>query len=283
MTRIISLILILCSLVSADHKAYSQEDRSEYMKLVLRADSLMRTQSWAAAARVYMQALRTEPGNGLNPLLMCNLGMCLNEAGEVNDAIETLSDARRMMPRSVTAALNRAHVFRAAGLYDEAYGDLSDALEIDSTLVEPRLIRGMIALRTDSIDSARRDFIFLSHLDGDDAHMAAATGNALLYMALGEYLNAIPPLSTLIEKNPADVDWLSRRALCRILTGDPAGASEDIAEAMRYSPENGELYLYRAMLGKLRFRNEEAKYDSRHAITLGLDPDHVEAMLKLVE
>ena len=27
----------------------------------------------------------------------------------------------------------------------------------------------------------------------------------------------------------------------------------------------------------------EAKYDARHAITLGIDPDHVEAMLKLVE
>ncbi len=283
MARIISILLIICSAASFYHKSYGQEDRSEYMNLVFRADSLMKIQSWQAASVAYRQALRSEPGNGLNPLLMCNLGMCLNEAGDVNAAIETLSDARRMMPRSVTAALNRAQVFRSAGLYDEAYGDLSDALELDSTLVEPRLLRGMIALRTDSIESARRDFMFLSNMEGDEAHIAAATGNSLLYMALGEYLNAIPPLSTLIEKTPTDVDWRSRRALCRILTGDPAGASEDIAEAMRYSPENAELYLYRAMLDKLRFRNEEAKYDSRHAITLGLDPDHVEAMLNLVE
>lgn len=279
MTRIITIILFLFPMLGIS----AQQAESNYMKLVDRADSLMRADRWADAAETYRSALRSEPGNALNPLLMCNLGMCLNEAGDAEGAIITLTDARRMMPRSTIAALNRAMVFRSAGLYDEAYADLTDALDIDSTLVEARLIRGMIALRTDSLSRAREDFSFLDRQDGNDAHIAAATGNALLFMAIGEYLNAIPPLSTLIETYPGDVDWLSRRALCRILTADPAGASDDIAAAMKLSPEDGELYLYRAMLDKLRYRSEEAKYDSRHAITLGLDPDHVEAMLNLVE
>lgn len=254
-----------------------------YMALAMKADSLMQAARWDEAGATYRSAMRLEPANGLNPLLMCNLGMCLNEAGDTEGAIITLTDARRMMPNSATAAINRAHVFRGAGLYDEAYADLADALAIDSTLVEPRLIHGMIALRTDSIEVARRDFAILSRLDGSDAHTAAATGHALLYMALGQYSQAIPPLSTLIERYPSDSDWIGRRALCRLLTGDPAGASEDISEAMRLSPENAELFLYRAMLGKLRYRSEEAKYDARHAITLGLDPDYVDAMISLVE
>ena len=287
MTRILTIMLLLAGLsmqaFASHHNQDSKPEDSAYMALAGKADSLMQAADWAAAAECYREAMRSEPGNGLNPLLMCNLGMCLNEAGDASGAIIALSDARRMMPSSITAALNRAQVFRSAGMYAEAFADLSDALAIDSTLVEARLIHGMIALRTDSMDIARRDFTILSHLPGEAAHLAAATGNAMLFMALGEYTQAIPPLSTLIEKDPADVDWLSRRALCRLLTADPAGASEDIADAMRFAPEDGELFLYRAMLGKLRFRNEEAKYDARHAITLGIDPDHVEAMLKLVE
>lgn len=278
MRSFITLILMSCVLIAG-----AQEAGGRYMELALRADSLMSDGQWAEAADAYRQAMRLEPGNGLNPLLMCNLGMCLNEAGDVDGAIVTLTDARRMMPRSTVAALSRAQVFRGAGLDDEARADLSDALDIDSTLVEARLIRGMIALRQGETDSARHDFTILSRLPGDEARLAAATGNALLFMALGDYTQAIPPLSTLIEQNPDDPDWRGRRALCRILTADPAGASEDLAEAMRSDPGNAELFLYRAMLGKLRYRNEEAKYDSRHAITLGLDPGYVDAMMKLVE
>ncbi|MDE7237117.1 MAG: tetratricopeptide repeat protein [Paramuribaculum sp.] len=291
MTRIIATIIItlgaafgLTAQTQSDslvRKPATQADA--YLDLAAKADSLMQCEYWAAAADTYRQAMRMQPSNALNPLLMCNMGMCLNEAGDVDGAIATLTDARRMLPGSTIAALNRAQVFRGAGFYDEAYADLSDALDIDSTLVEARLIRGMLALRSDSIDRARADFGILSHMPSDEAHVAAATGNALLYMAVGEYMQAIPPLSTLVEKFPGDADWLGRRALCRILTADPAGASEDIAEAMRYAPEDGELYLYRAMLGKLRYRDEEAKYDRRHAITLGVDADHADAMIQLVE
>lgn len=291
MTRIIATIIITLGAAfgiaaqarpdSLLQKPATQTDA--YLDLVSKADSMMRLERWAAAADAYREAMRLQPSNALNPLLMCNMGMCQNEAGDVDGAIATLTDARRMLPGSSVAALNRAQVFRGAGLYEEAYADLSDALAIDSTLVEARLIRGMIALRSDSIEQARADFTQLSHMKGDEAHVAAATGNALLYMAIGDYAQAIPPLSTLVEKFPADADWRGRRALCRILTADPAGASEDIAEAMRYAPEDGELYLYRAMLGKLRYRDEEAKYDRRHAITLGVDADHADAMLRLVE
>lgn len=279
MTRILAIIILTLGNVGLT----AAQQKQSYMELAARADSLMGASKWAEAAATYREAMRSEPANGLNPLLMCNLGLCLNESGDVNGAIEVLSDARRMMPRSTAAALNRAQVFRGAGLYEEARGDLSDALAIDSTLVEARLVRGMIALQAGSLDSAATDFRILSGLKGEEARVAAATGNALLSMARGEYLQAIPSLSTLVEKYPADVDWLSRRALCRLLSGDPAGASEDIATAMRLAPEEGELWLYRAMLGRLRFRNEEAKYDARHAVTLGLDPDYVDAMMKLVK
>lgn len=279
MTRFfVSIAIFLAALTAA-----AQAKDTVYMNLAGRADSLMNVGKWVDAAHTYREAMRAEPANGLNPLLMCNLGLCLNEAGDVNGAIEALSDARRMMPRSTTAAINRAQVFRGAGLYAEAYADLDDALAIDSTLVEARLIHGMLALQADSLDRAARDFAILSRIGGKEAGIAAATGNALLAMARGEYLQAIPSLSTLIENDPSDIDWLGRRALCRILTADPSGASDDIATAMRLAPEDGELWLYRAMLGRLRFRNEEAKYDARHAITLGLDPDYVDAMMQLVK
>lgn len=278
----ISFLLSCVFFFIAGVAAQSPDNPSRYMDLAGRADSLMADGNWAAAAESYREAMRLEPANALNPLLMCNLGLCQSADGDLDGAITTLSDARRMMPRSTVAAVARAEAFRAAGFLDEAYADLTDALDIDSTLVDARFLRGMIALREDSLERAREDFAVLSRLAGKEAHIDAAIGNALLFMALGEYSQAIPPLSTLVEEYPSDADWLGRRALCRILTGSPAEASEDLAEAMRVSPENGELYLYRAMLGRIRFRNEESKYDYRHAITLGVDQSHADAMMKLV-
>ncbi|MCM1028590.1 MAG: tetratricopeptide repeat protein [Pseudoflavonifractor sp.] len=283
MIRLLSYIIIALAIPAAVC-AQSPADPAmgQYMSLALKADSLMNAEQWTLAAEAYQTAMRLEPANGLNPLLMCNMGMCLNEAGDVEGAIVALSHARSMMPRSSAAALRRAQVFRGAGLDDEAYADLSDAIAIDSTLVEARLLRGIMALRRDSIPRAQTDFLALSALPGKEATIGAATGFALLYMAIGDYAQAIPPLSTLIENDPSDPDWRGRRALCRILSADPSGASEDLAEAMRSDPENAELFLYRAMLDRLRLRHEEAKYDSRHAITLGLDPDYVDQMMKMV-
>ncbi len=241
MTRILTIMLLLAGLFmqafASHHNQDSKPEDSAYMALAGKADSLMQAADWAAAAECYREAMRSEPGNGLNPLLMCNLGMCLNEAGDASGAIIALSDARRMMLSSITAALNRAQVFRSAGMYAEAFADLSDALAIDSTLVEARLIHGMIALRTDSMEIARRDFTILSHLPGEAAHLAAATGNAMLFMALGEYTRGHTPALHLDRERScrcrlAEPQSLMPSAHCR-----SRRCLEDIADAMRFAPK----------------------------------------------
>lgn len=56
-----------------------------------------------------------------------------------------------------------------------------------------------------------------------------------------------------------------------MLCGNLQDASDDINAALSMTPDDGELYLYRAALNKMRYRPDDAKADALKAIELGVD------------
>ncbi|MDE5808891.1 MAG: hypothetical protein K2H59_01255 [Muribaculaceae bacterium] len=75
-------------------------------------------------------------------------------------------------------------------------------------------------------------------------------------------------------------DYLASRALCHLMTGNLGEAAEDIADGLELAPDDGMLYLYRAMLNKQRYQTKQAKLDGQRAIELGVNPKTVESFLK---
>ncbi len=64
------------------------------------------------------------------------------------------------------------------------------------------------------------------------------------------------------------------------MTDNINDASQDIAEGLRINPLEGELYLYRAMLNKMRYRAADAKADAERAIQLGVPLKRAQPYLK---
>lgn len=246
--------------------------QSAYYNKVDEADKACRESRWEDAVRCLREAMLIEPDNAGNIMLMSNLGMVQYRMGDDSAAIATLTEAHRMAPSSTTILSNRAYVLMETGCYGEAYKDYGLILELDSANLTSRLRHGIIALRTRDFKTANRDIKYLNDKYPDTSE--AMLGMAALHCALGEYQEALPYYNRLLQQS-RDVEYLTGRALCNLMTDNLQEASDDIAEGLQLSPEDGELYLYRAALNKMRFRPQDADADARKAVSLGIDPERV--------
>ncbi len=252
------------------------EEESEYIKLVGAADSVISQGNWERAEQYLLDALILEPGNPTNVMLISNLAIVRFQMGNDSLALATINEAHEMAPMSVTVLDNRARIHGAMGDIAAAYEDYSRIIELDSTLTEPRLRHGLIALHDGNVQTAEEDFNLLSRIDPDGE--GTSIGLAMLYSSTSRPAEAIPYYTKLLQKSP-DAEYYSGRATCYLLTRQYSEASVDIAEGMRLYPDDSEFFLLRAWLNKMRFRYDEAKEDARRAIEMGADPQRVSQVM----
>ena len=70
------------------------------------------------------------------------------------------------------------------------------------------------------------------------------------------------------------------RSAFHLFTGHQNEALADINEAIRLSPNDGELYKQRANIYIIRGRLSDAQEDARRAIDLGVSPEEIRAILR---
>lgn len=239
-----------------------------YLDLMEQADEAIASMKWDEAEQALKEALRAEPFNPTNVILYSNLGMVQYYNGEDSLALDNLTTAHRLVPGSTTVLQNRAKVLTSMQKIPEAIKDYATVMALDSTLVEPLFYHAMLTFNSDSIDTAKKDIELLKTRFPDSKYTTMAEGNFLAYT--GQFKEAIPLLTKIIDKSPTAGDY-STRAMCYLMTEQLAEAAEDIARGLELDPTDGELYLYRAILNKLRFRPEDAHTDAQNAIRFGVD------------
>ncbi|MDE6099437.1 MAG: tetratricopeptide repeat protein [Paramuribaculum sp.] len=272
MQRISILLLAACSAIFS---IFAQNPSEEYLSLVEQADKAISEMKWDEAARHLNEAMRLEPSNPSNVLLMSNLGMMHFYAGRDSLALETLSTASRIAPASVTVLQNRARVLSAMGRLAEAHQDYTKTIGLDSTLVDPRFYRAMIRLQSGDAENCAADIEFMKRNFAGQKQTLIAESTFLTYT--GRYSEAVPILTALIEEHP-DADCYSNRALCYLMTDMLPEAAADIAGGLELDPINGELFLYRALLNKMRYRPDDAKADAEKARLYGVGAARIKAL-----
>ncbi|MDE5836378.1 MAG: tetratricopeptide repeat protein [Paramuribaculum sp.] len=269
------LFITAASLWCSPAKSFA--DETPYIKMMGAADSAIAKGDWEIAEKYLRTAMRMEPANPANLLLLSNLGMIQFYQGQDSLALSTLTDACNIAPRTVPVLANRATVYEALGKYDEALSDCNRILAIDTANVRARAMRINYYMRKGKASDAEADLDTLLQYSPDNQLALILAGN--IYTSTGRYAEAISPLTKVIEKDP-QAEYYAVRALCRIMTGNLNDASSDIAEGLRINPSEGELYLYRAVLNKMRYRNDDAKSDAKRAVKLGVSQQRVQQFLK---
>lgn len=244
----------------------------QFLDLIGESDKAAAKGDFVAAEEALSLAISLYPDNPHVPMLLSNIGMYRFQRGVIDSALTVLDIAAERAPRSVTIALNRADVLIAAGEDARAYKELDRVLTLDSTLLEPRMRRAMMALQQETGDMpvAENDLGILERL-APESYEAGVTGAAVA-LRKGEFARAASALDIVIKHDPL-TPLRAQRAYCRLMTDDLPGASEDIAEGLRQCGDSlgrdaGEYYLLRSMLNTRYYRPDDAEADAKKAAHL---------------
>ncbi len=247
----------------------------QYIALADSADNYIKAENWQMAEKTIISALRLEPGNFSNSLLFSNLGVVQTQLGEMEKALESFRLGLSIAPRSSVLYANRARTYLHLSQYEDALSDLNSTLSIDSIQEWPLQTRGFLLLNKDT-EKASEDFARLyRHFPGNPM---ASSGLAAVTEKEQRFDEAIALYDKALETEDLP-DIRFSRILLKINLQKFNEASEDIAESIAHYPHNGELYLLRGYLHKLRFRNEDAAIDKKIALDKGVDKQMVEKFL----
>lgn len=268
------LLLLLFAAVTPLMGAVPQQ---AYFDLMGEADRAIADNRLDDAEQTLIRAIEMERGNPSNVLLMSNLGMVRFMMGKDSLAVTTLDAAHSLAPRSTTVLRNRAQVLSAIGELDRARADYALLIDLDSTAVTPRFHRGFIALRQGDMAQAVADFSRLREMAPDTLETHLAWG--VLDMTLGQFDDAAREYTAVLKKE-AHAGYYAERAFCYLMTDRLGEAADDIASGLSLDPMDADLYLYRSLLNKARYRIDDSKADARKALDLGADPERVKELLR---
>ncbi len=276
--RMKKLLLRLFGAISAFTPLLAAAQVSSYELMLDDIDKAIAAEAWNRADSLIETAIRQDPGNPGNIMLLSNLGMIRFYMGQDSLALATLTDAHRMAPNSVTVLSNRARVNAATGHISDAILDYNAVELLDSTYTDTYLHRGFIYLYNGFFDEAEKDLSRFEKLRPDSEETLAAM--ATLYSIISRPAEALPYFGKLIADDPQP-EYYSGRAMCLLQLDRLTDAADDIASGLTLDPDYGELYLARAILNQKRYERDAARRDVDRAIELGIDPQRVHIILGL--
>lgn len=244
-----------------------------YLALADSAANYIGRERWADAERCITTALRAEPANPSNPMLFSNLGVCQHNQGEYAKALQSYSLALVKAPDSPRVLFNRARTLLAIRQDSEALSDLDHALRSDSTMTDALRLRATMLLALDSVAPARHDFSLLRELDPSDAWASAGLAECLA--AGGDNVGATRLYTEALSKDP-DPDTAAAAILHLLKEDHTAQAEEAIYQQLKKYPQEGLLYLCRAILHQRMFQNQAAESDKNLAKNYGIDSQTIE-------
>lgn len=258
MKKIFALIVFALSFAGVA----AQSPADSYLDLVDKADKSIARGKWSEAEATLLEAMRSDPGNPGNIMLLSNLGIVRFNMGRDSLALDALNQAHRIAPRSVTVLENRARVLTATGNLEAAMEDYNLIVGLDSLALSPRFYRAVLAMRRGEIDTARRDVDAMLRQAPDS--LPTLVADATLASTVMDYERAIKAYTRLIKRD-RQPEYLGERALAYLMTDRLGEAADDIALAIELDPDDPQLYIYRSALNKARYRPEDAEADLKKA------------------
>lgn len=274
---ILSLLCIIPFVAQAVDPQVPEDEEDPYFLLCGQADEAVKEGKYDDAAARLIEAMSIRPDSPENILLLSNLGMIYCYMDRDSLALATLDEAHRRAPAMRTVLSNRGRVLLKLGRDKEAYRDFSSVIEADSVNADARYYRGTIALYSGNLEQAEKDFDVLRTQKPED--LTTATALSSLYFLTNRNKEAIPYLKRIIEDDPA-AEYYASLAACYLALGNLTEASATLAEAFAKYPSDPELYYYRAMLNRDRYRTDDAHRDAKMAVKLGLSPAKAKALFE---
>jgi tetratricopeptide (TPR) repeat protein len=247
--------------------------------MVSRAMDYIDLKDYAAAEQAMKAALRKEPANPNNVMLMVNLGTIQRNLGEFDDALISYNVAIERYPENPVLKHNRAVLYCDMRRFDDAMKDYNAILLANPEDTEALYQRGLLYLNNKSFLAAENDFDEI--LKKEPENLRGKTGIAMLMKRRGEFKEAEGLYSDLIYKYKSNADLYYNRAECYLQMNRLARANEDIAKALELGCNDPLIYILRGQLRLVQYDKRLAKEDFLKAQEMGVGEDIVSYFLQL--
>ena len=235
-----------------------------------------------SAAISLQNAMKLDPANENNSVLLLNLGIIQRQLGHYDDAYISFTAALPNNPIPDIVLHNRASLLVLLGRFDEAMGDYNALIKENPQDVEAYYRRGLLFLEENKRSRAEENFRVSEKIDPDN--MYTKLSKALIYKLDDKWQLAEMVYTDLIE-NESDPDpiFYLNRAETYINTGKTLLASADLRSVEMLQKDNPYFYFLRGRVRLEQFDKIAAKADFEKARSMGYDDIIVDEWLNKVE
>ena len=252
------------------------DTETPYFQCVDSAQTYIYAHDWPLAEQWLLKALKADPDNPNNSLLLSNIATLQRYQGHLADAVKNYSLALDMTPHAVTLLLNRAALYVEMDSVQRAIDDYERVCELDPYDTEARYSLGVLAMERGDTKRAEDLFNEIKRISFRKDQFEIRC--FLLYKRNGNYSRAAELFTQVIKVQPS-AQLLGHRADCYLAMKRLSDAADDIRTALEMAPDDPYLYLLRAKLNKLRFERDDMNHDIDKAVSLGLSRDYINQAL----
>ncbi|MFV0397092.1 MAG: tetratricopeptide repeat protein [Bacteroidales bacterium] len=272
-TRLFHIVLVFLIL------GFPMVSRAQtYNDYLDRSFSCLEMDDLICAEEALIKALRMEPANINNGILLSNLGTIQRRLKRFPEAIISYSSGLMLMPKSVTLLMNRASLYCEIDSLQDALADYTTAILVDDKNEEAFYLRGLLKLQLADTTGARIDFDHI--LEFKPSSSRARLGLAALGKYMGRYTDSERLYSMVLSANPNDAEILLNRSEVYLLLNRLSKALEDVNKSIEIEKDNPLAYIMRAKIRLRQYDRRLAMQDLDRARQLGGDPELIDSLAK---
>lgn len=225
-----------------------------------------------SAAVALQSAMRLEPANENNAVLLLNLGILQRQLRLMDDAYISLTASLGSNPDPVLVLHNRASLLCDLGRFDEAMDDYNSIIKKQPSNVEAYYRRGLLFLEKNDRKDAETDFRTCEGIDSGS--LFTRLSKALIFKLDDNWTEAEKIYTDIIktEMRPNSTYYLNR-AECYVNTDRFSKAAADLYAIENEEKENPYFYILRGRLRLDQFDKFAARADFEKAKKLGYDTE----------
>lgn len=241
--------------------------------------ALIDEEDYVAAEETIKAALRKEPSNPNNTMLMVNLGTIQRNLGKQEEALISYDVAVEKYPDNAFIRHNRAALYCEMDRFDDAMKDYNIILLNNTEDLEALYRRGLIYLSNKDIFSAEEDFEKIVNISPQN--LFGKMGVASIMKRRKEWKEAEELYSDLIYRYNSNADLYFNRAECYMELNNLGKANSDINKALELGLNHSSIYILKGKLRLAQYEKRYAKEDFQKAKELGADSAYIEELLLL--
>lgn len=265
---IIAICALDCSISSAQN----------YDELITRSFDYLDADSLPEAEEALREALRIEPGNPGNGMLLLNLGTIQRRQGKLKEAEESYTIGLAFLPNNLTLLNSRAQLFAEMEKYPEAINDYTEVIYHEPENEDAYYERALCKLMNQDTLGARLDLEQIDRFNPNSAK--SRLGMAYVYKAQQMWREASELYDALIERNPRNASLLRERAEVFYFSNRMGAALDDVNKSIDFDPRDPYSYLLRAQIRYAKGDKEFARRDLNQALELGLNKEEVSDLIE---